>query len=371
MSQKKILIVGPLPPPVAGPTNSFELFCEEIKTYEEFDVEIVDTSAKKLKQKTRWISFITWKRGLRIFYHFLLKVLGREAILIFSTDGFLISVTPWLVIVSKVLKKRCYIRTFAGGLDEYYRRLSKPLKYIFDKTITHTDNLIVQTKNLSDFFQQIYGNKVINVPNFRKLPFDLKEKTRPPIISRDELKLIYISVIKKEKGIFHLLDGVECLINEGYKIKCGIYGPIHEKDKVQFYKRISEVDAADYKGIVDFSEVLPTISNYHVLVLPTYHHGEGHPGVIIEAMMVGIPVITTDFRSIPELVDHKHNGLLIKTNDTQSLIEAIMTIYYDRELLIRMGENNYDRRKMFDVKEVIPNMMKEIDLISANSLNLI
>jgi glycosyltransferase involved in cell wall biosynthesis len=59
------------------------------------------------------------------------------------------------------------------------------------------------------------------------------------------------------------------------------------------------------------AEVVPTLRNYDALIFPSYYQGEGHPGVLVEAMMAGLPIITTQFRSIPELVQDGVNGLLM------------------------------------------------------------
>ncbi|MEO1626915.1 MAG: glycosyltransferase family 4 protein, partial [Bacteroidota bacterium] len=83
------------------------------------------------------------------------------------------------------------------------------------------------------------------------------------------------------------------------------------------------VDKDLYKGVLSKAEVLPTLREYDVLILPTYYGGEGYPGSIIEAYSLGLPVITTRWKSIPEIVRHGYSGRLIDIQSNEQLLEAM------------------------------------------------
>jgi len=68
---------------------------------------------------------------------------------------------------------------------------------------------------------------------------------------------------------------------------------------------------------------LETIQKYDVLILPTFYQGEGYPGVIIEAYSLGLPVITTNWKAIPEIVENRKTGLLIEPRSTAALVDAM------------------------------------------------
>lgn len=77
-----------------------------------------------------------------------------------------------------------------------------------------------------------------------------------------------------------------------------------------------------------------------MLVLPTYFETEGHPGVLIEAMHAGVPVIATQVRTFPELVVNGVNGFLVPTQDSYFLAEAILLLAVDSDL-----EKKWEKRK--------------------------
>ena len=101
MTTNKLLIVGPLPPPVGGTTRSFELFCDEIKRYP-LEVEILDSSPRRLKQAMRWFTPSTWAQAWRVIWPFFPGLKGKDCVLIFPSHGLLVSLVPFLVCAAKI-----------------------------------------------------------------------------------------------------------------------------------------------------------------------------------------------------------------------------------------------------------------------------
>ena len=68
-------------------------------------------------------------------------------------------------------------------------------------------------------------------------------------------------------------------------------------------------------------------------------HTEASPIVLREAFASGRPLIATKVGDIPEIVQHRHNGLLIEPGDSRALADAIMEFVYDPELASRCAAN--------------------------------
>ena len=79
-----------------------------------------------------------------------------------------------------------------------------------------------------------------------------------------------------------------------------------------------------------------------VFCLPSF--GEGVPIVLMEAMAMRLPVVTTHIAGIPELVDHDVSGLLLPPGRVDALAAALTRLAADPELRARMGEAG--RRKV-------------------------
>jgi glycosyltransferase involved in cell wall biosynthesis len=112
-----------------------------------------------------------------------------------------------------------------------------------------------------------------------------------------------------------------------------------------------------YCGVAEAGTGSQLISEHDALVLPTSFDTEGHPGVLIEAMHAGVPIISTQIRTIPELVTQGENGLLVPVRNSPALAEAIKQIALDRPLREKMGQTNYLRGYEFRSDVVVAQML--------------
>ena len=79
-------------------------------------------------------------------------------------------------------------------------------------------------------------------------------------------------------------------------------------------------------------EVPDALARHDVLVLPTYWEVEGYPGIVLEALQCGLPVIATTWRSVPEVVEHGKSGLLVPPRSAAAVRTAIERVTTDPDL---------------------------------------
>ena len=356
----RLMVIGPLPPPVGGGAITFQVFCEVVKECAQLEsFEIINSSASYFKPRSRIFTVESLARARRIMWQLCRKVGNVDAVLIFGTNGFVCSFTPFLLFVTKATRTKCYVRVFGGSLHNYYVNLPSFVRWLFSVTLNHLDGLIVQTPDLYEYFSSSLDERVYLFPQYRNMDDTIETLHRDSLA--EELRLVFIGHVKESKGVFVLLESLRRIITRTQKqILCDLYGPIAAEDQEQFLIRVNQLKGVAYRGVLYPDQVVSTLHNYDALILPTYYPNEGHPGVIIEAMMAGLPVITTDFGSIPDLVQDGVNGLLVKPKDVETLSEAILRLADDRERLKQLAERNYERRKQFDAKCVVPRILQEL-----------
>jgi glycosyltransferase involved in cell wall biosynthesis len=147
--------------------------------------------------------------------------------------------------------------------------------------------------------------------------------------------------VRPTKGIGEVIEAAERF---GDEVSVDVYGPFLDgltEDIFQGRKRVR------YHGILPSDNVVDTLRGYDALLLPTYWRGEGYPGIIVEAYIAGIPVITTKWAAVPEIVDESC-GLLIEPRDVDALHAAMQSLVDDPALLDRLRTGAIAKRSFFD-----------------------
>src|SRR5690606_14456067 len=129
-------------------------------------------------------------------------------------------------------------------------------------------------------------------------------------------------------------------------------------DIPDFLDKILPLSNIRYRGIASSGEVRNVLDLYDMLLLPSYYSGEGYPGVVIEGFSIGVPVLTTRWRSIPEIVLDNQNGLLVDVKCSKQIVEVIKGI--DDHVFQRLRNGSFRSFRNFDIEIVGGRWMKEV-----------
>ena len=174
-----------------------------------------------------------------------------------------------------------------------------------------------------------------------------------------EFRMIFLGHITRLKGPLVLLDALRNVSKmSDEQVSCDFFGPIIDDVRDDFLNGLKTVPNARYCGVAEPGIGPQLISQYDALVLPTYFETEGHPGVLIEAMHAGVPVIATQIRTLPELITNGINGFLVPMRDSYILADAILMLAVDPMLRKKMGQANYLKGQEFRADLVVAQMLK-------------
>jgi len=168
----------------------------------------------------------------------------------------------------------------------------------------------------------------------------------------------------KEKGIIDLLNAA-CMLAKKYNdIYFLIIGDKLDSDHaagVESSIHQTRALLGDRLIITGMRSDIPELlSTMNLFTLPSWR--EGMPRTIIEAMMMGLPVIATNIRgSREEVVDGK-TGILVPLHDPSELGNAIEKLYLDIKLSEKMGsEGRLRALDLYDEQQVIEKQLILID----------
>lgn len=91
------------------------------------------------------------------------------------------------------------------------------------------------------------------------------------------------------------------------------------------------------------SEVIQIVQQATVLAAPCViaddSNRDGLPTVLIEAMALGTPCVSTDVTGIPEIARHEQTGLMVSQRDPSELADAIERLFDDQDLRVLLAKN--------------------------------
>jgi len=85
------------------------------------------------------------------------------------------------------------------------------------------------------------------------------------------------------------------------------------------------------------ADVLPWLRALDVFVLPSFAN-EGVPQALVQAMLAGLPCVTTGVGSIPEAAIHEKTALVVPAEDSPALKNALEQLLANPDLARRVGD---------------------------------
>ncbi len=354
-----LLLVGPKPPPIGGPGLTIQAIMGELaKNYPSIRLKLINTSPlRDHRKKQKGFNFEKVFRTIMVMPKYLWEVRRCDSIIVITNNLFTFTVVPIMIAFARFFRKPFFLKPVGGDLDLDLDSLWKPFRNYQLAILRSADGILVQTQLLQASLKAMGCPKALYLPGFRTMPIVKEERKN----ESDGISLVYLGHIMRAKGPLVLLEALQILEKCGnVHVTCDFYGPIHYEVREDFLRQLELTPSVQYCGEAEPGSGASLIAAYDALVLPTYFVSEGHTGVLIEAMHVGVPVISTWHRAIPELITDGENGLLVPTHDSQALADAIRRMAQDRSLRKKMGRANFLRGKEFLSGNVVARLLKMV-----------
>lgn len=323
----RILLIGPLNAPPGGATVLFNILVEELnEKVSEVSVKVINTTNTKKYQIPSLYLKIFW-----------MTLKSDVVSLHISPSGLAgVFISPLLLVITRLFKKKWITRLFAGDFYDVILSSGFIKRFIYREIIFKSDLLLVETKELFNKLSPIHP-RVKWFANHRKSE-NIKaavglDKTLP-------LKIVFVSHVSPQKGILELIEASKQL--DGVVID--VYGPFYDG----LNEKIFDEGNISYKGIVDPLDVPRILADYHVLILPSYQ--EGYPGIVIEAMSVGLAIICTALDSLKEMLVEGEDAIMIPPKDVGKIIEAVKFLNEDRLALEKFQNKSLEKFWEYDSK---------------------
>lgn len=143
-----------------------------------------------------------------------------------------------------------------------------------------------------------------------------------------------------EKGHGILLEAARILAEEGLEFRIRIAGEGSLRERLwQMAGDAHLAERLELSGAVN--DMAAFYRDLDIFVLPSL--AEGLPRALLEAMAMGVPVVSSDVTGAGEVVEHELHGLLVPTNDSPSLASAIRRLMTQPVLRRRLAAAGQER----------------------------
>lgn len=237
-------------------------------------------------------------------------------------------------------------------------------KDIFHESVVRTDlaeklsdaSAVVTVSQFNvGYLREHYGQAAKSVVHINNgLDLDLFRFEAPA----DRAPLVLgIGRLVEKKGFEFLIRAFEGLSRDCPDARCEIIGAgVLEPGLIALIESLGLEQKVRLLGPQPQQEVRRKMREASVVAAPCVVAEDGDmdglPTVLLEAMAIGTPVVSTDVTGIPEILTHEDTGLMVPQCDPSSLSNACVQLLQDRELRLKLAENArslIDRR--FDIRK--------------------
>lgn len=180
------------------------------------------------------------------------------------------------------------------------------------------------------------------------------------------LNFITIASYEEVKGHKYLIEACKKLADDKIDFHLHLIGdgPLRNTVAEQI-KSLGLSEKITIHGSMPREEVAKKLQTSDIKILPSIltkrGDREGIPVAIMEAMAMGLPVISSKLSGIPELVGHDTTGILVTPQDSIGIYQALKKLSTDPDLRVEMGKAG--QKKVFKEFDLNDNSAQLLDLL--------
>jgi colanic acid/amylovoran biosynthesis glycosyltransferase len=169
---------------------------------------------------------------------------------------------------------------------------------------------------------------------------DLRRVGRPDANGREPDVVLAVARLIEKKGLPDLVAACGVLARRGVALRLEVVGSGPLRDDLERAARLEGVRAT-FHGALPNERVLELYRRATVYCLPcvvaSSGDRDGLPTSVLEAMALGLPVVTTSLNGLAEAVVHERTGIVVPGRDPVALADALGRLLGDPELRARLA----------------------------------
>lgn len=339
MSQLRLALVGPLPPPSGGMANQ----CRQLARLlgeEGVPVEVVQTNAP---YRPAWVERL---KGLRALFRLipykwaLWRASGRNDVIHVMANSdwsWYLFATP-AILLARLRHVPVVVNYRGGGAERFFSNAS-PLALA---TLRLANILVVPSGFLQTVFRK-FGCEAKVIPNIIDLSRFAPRNTgndpdAPHIIVTRNLEPVYDIPMA-----IHAFAKVHQALPRSRMTIAGS-GPLLAELQ-QLAQTLNVAEAIHFAGRIDNDQMAALYQSADLMLNPS--KVDNMPISILEAFASGVPVVSTNVGGVPHLAQHDNSALLVESGDAKAMAAAILRLQQDPALRQTLCQNGLQQVRQY------------------------
>jgi len=330
----KVLMLAPPEDSQGGVSN----YCNTLKDKFQCEVDYC-IRGRRLIEKKKYLQF---KRVFKDYYYFINCINKYDLIHVNTSLGLSTLTRDAIYIIIIIIFKKKFI-VFFRGWDKKYQELINNYFLWYLKQTYFKSNAIITLSSEFDKIVKRWGYRNNTYVETTVVDEDLTSGVDERIIKHrggNNINLLFLSRIEKDKGIFELLSIYDILKDKYPHINLIISGEGSSLFDLKNYIITKQMKNVTITGFVQGDKKKQIYLKSDIFVFPTFH-GEGMPNVVLEAMAFGLPVITRPVGGLVDFFEIGKMGFMTSSKEPEVFAKLISILIENRNKLDEIGYYNY------------------------------
>lgn len=216
--------------------------------------------------------------------------------------------------------------------------------------------VVVQTQKNKAYFNNVVQKKSRVIYN----PVDLKEYAGIALYTEKEKKIVTAGRLMPQKNQKMMIRAFAEVVKKHPDYQLVVYGNGPSRDELEsLCSELGVVDSVLLPGNV--ADIHERIKSAEIFVLSSDY--EGMPNALIEAMCMGIPVISTKVSGATDLIEDHKNGLLVELDNQPEFEKAMLELIENKELMQTLAENAVKLNEELELSRIMSQWIEFIHAI--------
>lgn len=358
-----LIATGVFAPDIGGPATYSKLLADELP-HHGIDVSVSSfRSVRHLPKAIRHVAYFAKALHASV-----------RADIVFAQDP--VSVGFPALCAAKILRKRFMLKVVGDYAWEQYCQRSEGIKnFVTLDEFQHTrcgrvtelrrsvqrfvarraEKVIVPSAYLKTIITEwgVPSEKIQVIYNACETPAvsGSKDEARKALGLKGKV-VVSIGRLVPWKGFLGLIDIMPKILEEFSDLVLVIVGDGPQKSELEKYVEKLGIDGrVIFTGRAEREKVWRYLKAADVFALNTAYEGFSHQ--ILEAMALGVPIITTAVGGNVEMIENGENGALVAYNDKEALLQALRRLLRDGVFADTLAQNAKKKAETFSIKRMI------------------